>query len=99
MKIESLLGNTKADKATKLANLLGANHRSVRHKGRIYFITAVKVGGLVLASATIGGKASEFSLFGTDTLAKEIKKLCEKSPLYLVSCYITSTFRFCLYGK
>ena len=77
MKIISNLGNTKADKATKLANLLGANHRSVRHNGRIYFISVAKVGTMILAFATIGGKASEFSLFANTPLAKDLKKLCE----------------------
>jgi hypothetical protein len=81
MKITSELGNTKADKATKLANLMNANHRTVRHDGKMYFITVAKVGNLILADACADlsplSDEPTINLFGTDTLAKELKKLCE----------------------
>ena len=77
MKITTTLGNTKADKATKLANLLGANHRHVRHSGHIYFIQVQKVGPLMLGMGTDINHKTEVNLFGKDTLAKELKKLCE----------------------
>jgi hypothetical protein len=78
MKIVSELGNTKADKATKLHNLHGANGRHVRHNGISYFMKVVQVGSLTIASAYLPRLGQPpVNLFGDDTLAKELKKLCE----------------------
>lgn len=77
MKIVSNLKRTKADQETKATNLLGANHRRVRHSGGVYFISVAKVGGMILASAHLGGTKDEINLFGKDKLAQELRKLCE----------------------
>jgi hypothetical protein len=77
MSITSSLGNTKADKAKKLANLLGAHHRSVRHQGQVYYIEIQKVGSMVLGSGTETTTKAVINLMDKTTVAKELKKLCE----------------------
>ena len=77
MKIVSTLGTTKADKATKLHNLLGADKRHVRHEGITYFIRIAKVGSLLLANAERKVGDPDINLFGKDKLAQELRKLCE----------------------
>lgn len=90
MNITTTLKNTKA---TKLANLLGANHRHVRHEGHFYFIRVTKLGNILLATAelkfvtrdpksllkdaSIMQGQPEINLFGKDKVATELRKLCE----------------------
>ena len=78
MKIVSTLGTTKADKATKLHNLIGANGRHVRHEGISYFMKVVQVGPLTIASAYLPRLGQPpINLADKTKLAQELRKLCE----------------------
>ena len=78
MKIANPLPNTKAGKAAKLANLHAAHNRTVRYEGNTYRIIVATVGPLTLASAeNMQGHAPLVNLFGTDTAAKDLRRLVE----------------------
>jgi hypothetical protein len=79
MKIVTQLKNTKADKAAKQSHLLNAHNKLVRYAGQSYRIIVAKVGTLLLADAeNMVGYSPRINLFGTDTSAKDIRKLCEQ---------------------
>jgi hypothetical protein len=79
MNIVKNLKNTKSDNQAKKANLLGANHKTVRYQGQTYTVCVVKLGGIILASAQmLVGKAPVINLFDKSTEAKDIKSLVEQ---------------------
>lgn len=79
MKIVTTLKNTKADKAAKQSHFTNAHNKLVRYAGQSYRIIVAKVGPLLLAEAeNMVGTSPRINLFGTDTAAKDIRKLCEQ---------------------
>jgi hemin uptake protein HemP len=77
MKINTTLKNTKADKATKHTNLIGAHKRYVRHSGKVYLMTVLQVGPLTLGTATNVLTKEEINISDKSTVAQDIRKLCE----------------------
>ena len=79
MNIVKNLKNNKADNQVKKANILSANHKTVRYNGQTYNLYVVTLCGTLLASAQmVTGKAPVINLFDKTAEAKDIRNLVEQ---------------------